>query len=108
MALLPIDLQMQFAQLGRLGQIVHQGELGAVNAQIVAGEHVKQMSRDIDNTVTHTEKIAKEGSTITGDGGGSKMQSGSKGKEGGKKDSKAGDENLCADPLLGSIIDITE
>ncbi len=109
MPILPIDLQVQFAQLGNLGKIVSQGEVAAHNQAMVAGEHVANMSEVIDHTVTEAEQMPSEGNTVNGDGTGSGYGGNASNKEDEKEQQKQHDENsVLFEPDLGNIIDIRE
>lgn len=109
MPIFPIDLQVQFAQLGNLSKIVSQSEVAAHNQALAAGEHVANMSEVVDHTVTQAEEMPGEGNTITGDGenqnqkGSSQNQDKDSGKE--NEDEK---NKVNFEPDLGNIIDIRE
>lgn len=109
MAILPIDLQVQFAQLGNLGQILSKGENIALNQSMVAGEHVNNMSNKVDHSVTQTDETPGEGNKIQDGAENNSTYFGNeenKEKEREKEEKSKKEQNL--DPYRGNIIDIRE
>ncbi len=108
MPILPIDLQVQFAQLGNLGKIVSQGEVAAHHQSVVAGEHVDNMSEIIDHTVTEADQMPDESSTITGDGSNPSYAGSNQNNEEEKAEENKEKNEINFEPDLGNIIDIRE
>lgn len=110
MAILPIDLQVQFSQMGNLGKILSQGQNIAHNQTMLAGEHVDKMSNIVDKTVTQTQKTPVEGSKIntdlSGSSGGYSSEEEKHSKE--KEETSEKKEKVNLDPYKGHIIDIRE
>lgn len=108
MPILPIDLQVQFAQMGNLGKLVSQGEIAVHNQAMLSGEHVANMSQVVDNTVTQTDQTPQEGNTISGDGDSGQPYQGKGQNDEKDKEEEKNKKNVNFEPDLGNIIDIRE
>jgi len=106
MAILPIDLQIQFSQLSNLGKMLSTGESIAQNQALVAGEHVHNMTSVIDKSVTNLEKTPEKENKINDNKKGGNPYKGSSSGKNKKDEENAEKENL--EPFLGHIIDVRE
>ncbi len=108
MAILPIDLQVQFSQLGNLGKVLTQGKNIAANQAMVAAEHATEISDTVDQTVTKNEELAKSRKTSDGESGSMYGGFGNKNKDNNQEDNEKDTEQENLNPFKGNIIDIRE
>jgi hypothetical protein len=106
MAIKPIDLQVLFAQMNRVGeqQAAHKNVL--LQGQAVVGSEIAQKSEQIDHEVNETETI-EEGPEPVHEEEGREQAREREQREKEKEKQEKADKEFFQDPDLGQNIDIS-